>query len=214
MEQRKPPQYILEVFADPTCVKDIVRGILHTIFFHRYFPSIKPSFVEVLDFTLPLVADPELETLIDTRVGQLFRQLSSNSSPKSSVRGSLVVEFFEKKRRKAAGLGWFGTKGDEEICWESWCLEVTLATPKTEIGNLLLCKRCYKSGTTNAFAERTKVVKAVGSSLQKTAMKIITIVNRDKDHIPPITTSETNPFPYHIDLNPRVEGWGRNMGIF
>lgn len=26
MEQRKPPQYILEVFADPTCIKDIVRG--------------------------------------------------------------------------------------------------------------------------------------------------------------------------------------------
>ena len=91
----------------------------------------------MLDFTLPLVADPELETLIDTRVGQLIRQLSSNSSPKSSVRGSLVVEFFEKKRRKAAGLGWFGAKGDEEICWESWCLEVTLATPKTELGEFL-----------------------------------------------------------------------------
>ena len=111
-------------------------GILHTIFFHRYFPSIRPSSIEVLDLTLPLVADPELETLIDTRVGQLIRQLSSTSSPKSSVRGSLVVQFFEKKRRKGGGLGWFtgGVKGDEEVCWESWCLEVTLATPKTEIG--------------------------------------------------------------------------------
>lgn len=111
-------------------------GILHTIFFHRYFPSIRPSGIEVLDLTLPLVADPELETLIDTRVGQLIRQLSSTSSPKSSVRGSLVVQFFEKKRRKGGGLGWFssGAKADEEVCWESWCLEVTLATPKTEIG--------------------------------------------------------------------------------
>lgn len=197
MEQRKPPQYILDVFADPTCVKDIVRGILHTIFFHRYFPSIRPSSIEVLDLTLPLVADPELETLIDTRVGQLIRQLSSTSSPKSSARGSLVVQFFEKKRRKGGGLGWFtgGTKIDEEVCWESWCLEVTLATPKTEI-------------------ERTKVTKAICSTLQKTAMKIVTLVNRDKDHIPPITTSETNPFPFHIDLNPRVEGWGKGIGMF
>ena len=32
MEQRKPPQYILEVFADPTCVKDIVRGMFIPIF--------------------------------------------------------------------------------------------------------------------------------------------------------------------------------------
>ncbi len=62
--------------------------------------------------------------------------------------------------------------------------------------------------------ERTKVMKAIGSTLQKTAMKIITLVNRDKDHIPPITTSETNPFPFHIELNPRVEGWGKSIGMF
>lgn len=68
--------------------------------------------------------------------------------------------------------------------------------------------------SSNSSTERTKVIKAIGSTLQKTALKIITIVNRDKDHIPPITTSETNPFPYHIDLNPRGEGWGRNIGIF
>jgi autophagy-related protein 101 len=52
----------------------------------------------------------------------------------------------------------------------------------------------------DGLLERTKVIKAVGSTLQKTAMKIITIVNRDKDHIPPITTSETNPFPHHIEV--------------
>lgn len=26
MEQRRPPEYILEVFADPTSVKDVVKG--------------------------------------------------------------------------------------------------------------------------------------------------------------------------------------------
>lgn len=50
--------------------------------------------------------------------------------------------------------------------------------------------------------------------MQKTAMKIITIVNREKDHIPAITTNETNHFPYHIDLNPKAEGWSRNVGLF
>ena len=99
--------------------------------------------MDVLDFTLPVVQDPELETLIDTRVGQLIRQLSSSTSPQSSIRGHLVVKFFEKKRRKAVGgLGWFGTgaKGEEEVCWERWSLEVTLATPKTEIGTNILWK--------------------------------------------------------------------------
>ena len=52
------------------------------------------------------------------------------------------------------------------------------------------------------------------SSLQKTAMKIVTIVNRDKDHIPPITTSDANPFPYNIVLNPqnKQEGYGLRFG--
>jgi hypothetical protein len=43
------------------------------------------------------------------------------------------------------------------------------------------------------------------SSLQKTAMKIVAIVNRDKDHIPPITTSDQNPFPYKIFVNPKQQ---------
>jgi len=50
--------------------------------------------------------------------------------------------------------------------------------------------------------------------LLKTAMKIVTTVNRDKDHIPPITTSETNPFPYQISTNPKADGWTARMGIF
>lgn len=50
------------------------------------------------------------------------------------------------------------------------------------------------------------------SSLQKTAMKIVSTVNKEKDHIPPITTSEQNPFPYRIVVNPKQQqslerGW-------
>lgn len=194
-------------------------GILHTIFFHRYFPSLRPATLEVLDLTLPLVADPQLETLIDTRVGQLIRQLSSTSSGKGSVRGQLAVQFFEKRRRKGGGLGWFTGAGrsEEEVCWEIWTLEVTIATPRTEAGTFSsLGSPSGLPGSNNAkdVAERAKVVKAMGSTLQKTALKIVTIVNKDKDHIPPITTSETNPFPYQIDLNPRLEGWGKSIGIF
>jgi hypothetical protein len=51
-------------------------------------------------------------------------------------------------------------------------------------------------------------------SLHKTALKIITIVNREKDHIPPITTTDTNPFPYQIVVNPKSDALGPRMGIF
>jgi autophagy-related protein 101 len=64
------------------------------------------------------------------------------------------------------------------------------------------------------LSDRIKVRQAMEKSLQKTAMKIVNIVNRDKDHIPPITVAETNPFPYQILVNPKSENWGARMGIF
>lgn len=65
-----------------------------------------------------------------------------------------------------------------------------------------------------AAADEPKVRRAMEKSLQKTALKIVNIVNRDKDHIPLITTTDPNPFPYQILVNPKTEGWGQRMGIF
>ncbi|KAI4278866.1 MAG: hypothetical protein LQ337_000676 [Flavoplaca oasis] len=157
----------------------------------------RPSSLDVLDLTLPTVADPELETLIETRVGQLVRQLSSTSSPSGGSRGELALRFFEKRRRKGGLGGWLtGTaKAEEEICWEVWKLRITLTSPRTE-------------------TERITLLKAEAPALQRTAMTIVKIVNRDKDHIPPITTSEMNPFPYEILLNPRAEYDGKTIGFF
>ncbi|APA07812.1 hypothetical protein sscle_03g025820 [Sclerotinia sclerotiorum 1980 UF-70] len=193
MDQRRPPEYIIEVFADPSSVREVIRGILHTIFFHRFFPSIRPKTRDVLDMTLPYMENVEIETLIDQRTAALVRQLDTNSdlgARNTGVRGQMAVQFFEKKRRKA----WF-TKGEEEVCWEQWTLDVTLATPRTE-------------------SERAKVRSAMEAMLLKAAMKIVTTVNMEKDHIPPITTNEANPFPYQIIINPRGDSWGARMSIF
>ncbi|EYE93431.1 autophagy-related protein 101 [Aspergillus ruber CBS 135680] len=205
--RRTPPEYFLEIFADSTTVRDVLKGILNLIFFHRYFPSIRPTTFDVLDFTLPAISDVDLETLIDTRVSSLVRQHLSSVAAGSNnvldggsggVRGRIAVEFYEKKRRRPGmwfgGLAGMTGKGEEEVCWEIWTLDVTIATPRTE-------------------SERAKVRKAMENMLQKAAFKILAVVNRDKDHIPPITTSESNPFPYRIVLNPRSESWQNRIGI-
>lgn len=168
--------------------------------------------------TLPFVDDNELETLIDQRVASLRAQLlqevagseptvssaagggshgspqlggigrtgsaavptrtpSLRASPTTGGRGTVTVSFLEKRRRKAWML-----RGDEEICWETWLIRVTVVEPRTD-------------------GERAKVRRAMEQTLFKSVMKIITIVNANKDHIPPITTSETNPFPYRIDVD-------------
>ncbi|KAJ6092811.1 Autophagy-related protein 1010 [Penicillium sp. IBT 16267x] len=185
MEPRKtPPEYFLEIFADTTTVRDVLKGVLNLIFFHRYFPSIRPVTFDVLDFTLPAINDADLETLIESRVSALVRQhLSSAAGGKMG------------KRRSGLWFGGLAGKGEEEVCWEIWTLDVTIATPRTD-------------------SERAKVRKAMGNMLQKAALKILAVVNRDKDHIPPITTSDSNPFPYRIVVNPRTDGWGNRIGLY
>ncbi|EXJ71880.1 uncharacterized protein A1O5_04381 [Cladophialophora psammophila CBS 110553] len=210
-------EYILEVFADQTFVKDIVKGVLHTIFFHRYFPPIRPSpytpnasslshthtshSAQSLPITLPSILEPpEISTAIESHTDLLISQLTppfstSPTSPSAAAggsRGEIVVRFYDRKRRRTGiTTGWLGRLGgggqtEEEVCWEEWCVQVIVARPRSE-------------------ADRIKVRRAMESSLQKTAMKIVAIVNTDKDHIPPITTSEQNPFPYRIFVNPKQQ---------
>lgn len=110
------------------------------------------------------MGDAELDTMIEKRADELAQQLDAErSTTKSSSgggsnraglgrglgglagalgsgsgagagaggdgRGTITVQFFEKKRRKA----WYGGR-DEEVCWESWTLKVTVAEPRTESG--------------------------------------------------------------------------------
>lgn len=63
-------------------------------------------------------------------------------------------------------------------------------------------------------AERAKVRKAMESTLLATVMKVVTYVNTHKDHIPPITTTDSNPFPYQININQKESGWAARVGVY
>lgn len=38
MEPRRPPEYILKIFADPTHVKDIIKGLICACLPNKTFP--------------------------------------------------------------------------------------------------------------------------------------------------------------------------------
>lgn len=105
--------------------------------------------------TLPYVDDDELETMIQQRAAALGRQLDAERSTSlqqqqqyggtkggagagpgsgGGGRAQVEVQFFEKRRRKA----WL-SRGDEEVCWESWTVKVTVAEPRTESGMRSCC---------------------------------------------------------------------------
>lgn len=99
----------------------------------------------MLGLELAYVPEAEIETLIDQRVATLARQLEIErnqphhpnpvaSGGSGSGRGQITVQFFEKRRRKA----WYNMRSDDEVCWESWTVKVTVAEPRTEAGGFFL----------------------------------------------------------------------------
>lgn len=174
--------------------------MLHTIFFHRVFTALYPSTHDVLDITLPYVSEDDVEATIDQRTSSFLRQLESPSaqlSPQQNNttkrgRGQLAVQFLEKKRKKS---GWFVTKADEETVWEVWVIDVSLTGARSE-------------------PEAARNRRLMERSLEEAAMKILTIANEARNHIPPITTNESNPFPYQILVNPKAENLGQKVNMF
>lgn len=147
--------------------------------------------------TLPYVSEDDIESLIEQRANAFIRQLDSASTQQSpqyqpkAGRGQLVVQFLEKKRKK----GWFVAKADEETVWENWVIDVTLTSARSE-------------------PEAVRNRRQMENNLQSTVLKVIQTVNRERNHIPPITTNDANPFPYQILVNPKADSWSQKMGVF
>lgn len=202
----------------------MIIGVLCTIFFHRFLSPFRPKTHDIFDLTLPAFDDRELDILIEERVAALLRSIeassSSSSSPSSpaiptttSARGQLAVQFHEKRPRRA---GWF-SKAEEKVCWEQWLLNVTIISPRTEAGtshpDMHFSPRLFMVVLICA-TDRAKARRQIEDQLQATVLKIITVVGNEKNHIPPITSNDANPFPYTIVVSPKGETWGARMGIF
>lgn len=156
-------EYVLEVFSDQNFVKDIVRGVLHTIFFHRIFSSIRPDLFiptsaksytssrpqESLSIQLPAILEPpEVSAAIDAHTNALVNQLTSSSSMNGGgPRGEIVVQLHDRQRTRSQGTGWLSrfnsATAEEEVCWEQWVLQVIVARPRTDAGEMLDCLPGY-----------------------------------------------------------------------
>lgn len=67
------------------------------------------------------------------------------------------------------------TKADEETVWESWVLD------------------CVVGGSGGSGR----------GQLRREALKVVEICMRERNHIPPITTNEREPFPYNVVVSSR-----------
>ncbi|KAI9229336.1 MAG: autophagy-related protein, partial [Piptocephalis tieghemiana] len=99
-------------------------------------------------------------------------------------RVQLAMLFFEKKHRSA----WFG-KSDTDVCWEQWLLTVTVTWPITE-------------------KDRSRDRATSSSSLRQALGEVLRLCEEHRDHVPIITTSDVNPFPFQISLPGGGDSWG------
>lgn len=167
------PTITIDLVLDRFTAKDVLRGVLHAILFHRLFGSIKPQTFEVLDVTMPAVSDPDIEKLVNDRVDAFWKAIESGANK----RGQIIVTISEKKLKK----NWFST-GEEEVPWEQWVINAELRQPKTE-------------------PDRLTFQINLASTLTETMHTLIkyTSSERGRAVVPPITDATTiSPFPFKV----------------
>nr|CAG8604133.1 10774_t:CDS:2 [Entrophospora candida] len=168
-----------EVYSiDLTVERSSIPDVLRGII----FGNLKPKEVDLLDITYSAIDDPTIERTIEDKIQQFMKNLEIQNSQS----GKVAVMFHEKRTKK----GWLG-KTEEEICWEQWAITINIVN--------------YNSNTER---ERLIVHKEMAEQFYSCLFDIICYVNEKKDHIPPITTSEANPFPYQIFIPSTNDNWG------
>jgi hypothetical protein len=84
-------RYMNTQVLDRHTTKEVLRAILHSILFHRLFGTVKPKTFEVLDITMPGVADPETESMVNEKVDAFWKAIEGGSDKRGQVSQSIRV---------------------------------------------------------------------------------------------------------------------------
>ncbi|CAI5757051.1 unnamed protein product [Candida verbasci] len=218
--------------------KEGTSSTIWTIFFTRLFGPVTPMDQEFLEITYPMASNlPDLDSLIDDKISKFLQYIDRNpiTTSNGNIKHTINIEFYNTKdkpatttttttattttttgssRRKSSG--WFGgssRKDDKQLdrsnCWEIWLINVEIL-PMNKITPL--------PHPINTNYQLSPNIEKSRNSFESNLLKIYDLVDEYKDHIPPITSLDSAPFPYEININDKqrvstVEGnpddsWG------
>lgn len=173
-------------------IREVLRCILHTIFFHRALGLVRPRDIdlELFEITYVQCGDMEIERKIDEKIGQFIEKVEKHPNKKNQI----CLSFYEEKNKQAV---WFSSKV-ERLHWEQWYINLNVAPHlKGHSG-----KSHHSKATVDAGAEaRSARRAALEASLRDVLFQIIRFVNEKKDHIPSISNLEGFSFPYEITIS-------------
>ncbi|KGR02937.1 hypothetical protein MG1_01183 [Candida albicans GC75] len=193
-------EFIINVIAERSVLRESLKGIIWTIFFNRLFGPITPVTNEFMNVSYPMANNlPDLDSLIDEKVNRILNQITEVSN-----QAKINVQFLSKSSNKKK-TGWFGNSTynvqDNLVVWESWLINVE-SLPLDQVSN-----------------GESKNVQTSIQNFANNLTRIYDIADKFKEHIPPITSLDSAPFPYKIiipekksdhnrDYHTGEEGWG------
>ncbi|KAF6069388.1 hypothetical protein FOB64_003041 [Candida albicans] len=126
-------EFIINVIAERSVLRESLKGIIWTIFFNRLFGPITPVTNEFMNVSYPMANNlPDLDSLIDEKVNRILNQITEVSN-----QAKINVQFLSKSSNKKK-TGWFGNSTynaqDDLVVWESWLINVE-SLPLDQVSN-------------------------------------------------------------------------------
>ncbi|CAE6362603.1 hypothetical protein BN14_07188 [Rhizoctonia solani AG-1 IB] len=170
-----PIKIVFEFKVDRDLTKELLRGLIHAILFHRAFGFVKPTSRDALDVTMPAIEDDNLSRQVDRKIDQ-FKQLLDDSPGLGTAgrkRGQMMVTFSELRTSK----GWFSS-AEEEVPWEEWTIVIEAHSKQT----------VSRATTSQALAQALhRIIVHTSSAHGREIVPAIRTV-----------TNSLSPFPYSI----------------
>lgn len=132
---------------------------------------------------------PEIDSQIDENIDTVIKRDFEMNETKYS---QITINFYDPKTTKSKKKGWFGGKeeGEDVRLWESWTIYIKCLPISQE------------------KLEKDPNISLSITSFETALLQIIDTADIHKDHIPPITSLESSPFPYKIDITKGDDTWG------
>jgi autophagy-related protein 101 len=161
-------------------VTDILRCLLHTITFNRALGAVKPRDVdsELFDLTWVTTGDPDVEARVESEVTAV--QAFVDKNPGRNFQ--LNLNFFERKKSSQV---LFFKKTEQRLVWEQWIIPFSVQVSSSE----------------ESEASRASQKHTLQQQIEACLVHIITAVNENRDHIPPVVSGNALTFPFEVTID-------------
>ena len=187
-----------EMEVDKFHVKEALRAILHTILFSRALGKLKPAecVSDVLDLTYARCGVTEMDKQVEEAIENFLQSLAPDNVGPEMSRGTLVLAFFEQRKRYYFGVA----KSTENVYWEQWSIPI-IVNHRPRLG----------SDTEVAAMESERQQAETERAVKKRIRKVVLLAAKKTEHIPPINFQAKGPmtFSFEIRNGKRADsGWG------